>query len=66
MRTLDWNTKEATAKKMSDAALDYSIKDCLEARDAAKGWNPENECYYQDEASVYSTEKRRRAARLAK
>ena len=63
MRTLNWKEKEARVRAMSDEALAYSIKDCIEARDASKGWNPENECYYQDEASVYSMEQRRRAAK---
>lgn len=60
MKTLNWNQVEAKAKKMSVVELEYSVKDCCEARDASRGWNPENENYYQDEASVYSRELRRR------
>ena len=60
MKTLNWNQVEAKAKKMSVVELAYSIKDCCEARDASRGWNPENENYYQDEASVYSREYNKR------
>lgn len=59
-KTIDWNAKEAYAKKLTLAQLEYAIKDCIEARDAMKGWNPEKEGYYQDEASIYSQELKRR------
>lgn len=60
MRTVNWNEEERKARLMDIAALNYTVSDCLEARDASKDWNPENECYYQDLASVYSREIRRR------
>jgi len=60
-KVLDWKTKEARARKMTVEALEFSVKDCVEARDAMRGWNPEAEGYYQDEASVYRRELNRRA-----
>ena len=60
MKTLNWKEKEASAKQMTVEELEYSVRDCVEARNASKEWNPENENYYQDEASVYSQELRKR------
>ena len=60
-KVMDWNAKEAQAAGMTSEALEHSIKDCIQARDAMKGWNPQMEGYYQDEASVYRRELNRRA-----
>lgn len=59
-KPIDWNEKERRAREMSDEALLYSIRDCLKASEASKGWNPINEGYYADEAFVYIDELKRR------
>ena len=66
MRTVNWNNEEKRAKSMTKDMLEYTISDCIAARDASKGWNPENENYYQDLASVYSMELRKREQRIKK
>jgi len=52
MKTLDWNSKQAYAKTLSNKELLYAIKDCIETANA----NKDNEGYYHDEASVYRAE----------
>lgn len=66
MRTLDWKSVEEKAKGMTIEMLRYAILDCREAELASRGWNPENEGYYSDEASVYSKELRKRAKLVIK
>ena len=60
MKTVNWKQEEERAALMDFDSLLWTITDCMEARDASKGWNPENEGYYQDLASVYSQELNRR------
>jgi len=60
MRELDWKRTAEKAVLMSTESLIYTINDCREAALASRGWNPENEGYYDDEASVYSSELRKR------
>lgn len=60
MRQVNWNEVAAKAVLMSTESLIYTINDCREAAKASRGWNPENEGYYDDEASVYASELRRR------
>jgi hypothetical protein len=60
MRTVNWNEVAKKAVLMSTESLIYTINDCRDAVNASKGWNPENECYYADESSVYAAELRRR------
>jgi len=60
MRQVNWNQVAEKAVLMSTESLIYTIKDCREAALASRGWNPENEGYYDDEASVYASELRRR------
>lgn len=60
MRTVNWSSVAEKATLMSTESLIYTIKDCREAALASRGWNPENEGYYDDEASVYASELRRR------
>lgn len=60
MRIVDWKKEEEKAICMDIEALIFTISDCIAARDASKGWNPENEGYYQDLASVYNRELTRR------
>jgi hypothetical protein len=60
MRQVNWQEVAEKAVLMSYESLIYTIKDCREAAKASRGWNPENEGYYDDEASVYVSELRRR------
>lgn len=60
MRTVNWNEVAQKAVLMSTESLIFTINDCREAAKASRGWNPENEGYYDDEASVYASELRRR------
>ena len=60
MKTLDWDETKAYAQRLSVSQLRYTIKDCREAAQAMKGWNPNMEGYYADEASVYADELRNR------
>ena len=41
-------------------SLRYIIKDCAEARESFKGWNPERENHYADQCFTYSDELYRR------
>lgn len=59
-KIIDWKALEARAKAMDNDSLEFAIRDCLEARDAARGFDTYAEGYYQDEASVYSAELRKR------
>lgn len=61
-RAPDWNALEEKAKKMAIVELMGAIKDCGDAAKAMRGWNPEAEGYYMDEASVYNRELRSRQA----
>jgi hypothetical protein len=60
MRVVNWNEVAQKAVLMSTESLIFTINDCREAAKASRGWNPENEGYYDDEASVYASELRRR------
>jgi hypothetical protein len=57
----DFTKWEAQAKKMTDAQLDYAIKDCREAA-ACKL----DETYYLDQAYTLGDERRRRADKARK
>lgn len=59
-KVMDWDAKRKYARGLTREELEFAIQDCIQARDAARGWSPENEGYYQDEASVYSAELRAR------
>lgn len=55
-KSFDFAAGAERAKAMSDESLAFAIKDCIQARNAMKGWNPVMEGYYQDEASTYAQE----------
>lgn len=56
----DWAER---AKGMTVAGLLYTVKDCYQAAQAMRGWNPVKEGFYMDQASTYGVElSRRRAA----
>lgn len=54
----------ADAKTRDDASLAYIVRDCREAAEAMRGWNPDRENFYVDQACTYADEIRRR--KLAK
>ena len=47
---------EREAKKLSIDSLLYVVNDCKEAAQAMKGWNPEREGFYIDQAYTFSKE----------
>jgi len=58
-----WATWEKLAKRATNSELTHIVKDCREAEIAMRGWNPEKEGYYSDQAATYQMEIiRRRAA----
>lgn len=56
----DFAKWEAHAKTLDDAALAYIIKDCREAAEAMRGWNPEREAFYADQSFTYADALRRK------
>ena len=56
----DFAKWQREAKQLSIDSLRYVVKDCQEAARAMRGWNPEREGYYIDQASTYSQELTRR------
>jgi hypothetical protein len=57
---VDFANWRKVAKTMTDFCLEYAIKDCREAAEAMKGWNPVKEGYYEDQAFTYADELRAR------
>ena len=55
----NWTAKAAN---MTIEGLQYSIRDCRQAAEAARGWDSAGEGKYMDEMSVYLTEIRQRSA----
>lgn len=58
----DFKAWEAKARTMTTAELLYAARDCREAEEAMRGWNPEREGFYSDQACTYGMELRRRRA----
>ena len=58
----DFANWEAKAKAMTTDCLLWSARDARQAAQAMRGWNPIAEGRYDDEASTYSDEIRRRRA----
>jgi len=52
-----WRQEAAT---MSVEVLVHTIQDCRNAEKAMRGWNPEKEGFYSDQASTYAMELNRR------
>ena len=52
----DFASWEREAKKLSIDSLLYVVNDCKEAAQAMKGWNPEREGFYIDQAYTFSKE----------
>jgi hypothetical protein len=57
-KMVDWKRVASKARKMTQAELEYAMKDCMECIKA--GCDVE---YYSDEASVYRTELTKRGVR---
>ena len=49
------------AKSMTVDALKHTIQDCRNAEKAMRGWNPDKEGFYSDQASTYAMELKRRS-----
>ena len=52
-----WRQEAAT---MSVEVLVHTIQDCRNAEKAMRGWNPDKEGFYSDQASTYAMELHRR------
>jgi len=52
-----WKSHAGTLDSYS---LRYVIRDCQQAAEGMKGWNPAREGYYLDQASTYGMELTRR------
>ena len=48
------------AKRLDLESLRYVVNDCQEAARAMRGWNPEREGYYIDQAATFGQELNRR------
>lgn len=61
----DFQAWETRALTMTDAELLYTVRDCQKAAEAMKGFNPDREGYYIDQACTYGMEltRRRRSRR---
>lgn len=57
-------TKAAKAADID--SLRFVISDCVAAEKAMRGWNPEKEGYYADQAHTYRDELRRRLTKKGK
>jgi hypothetical protein len=44
------------AKTLSIESLRYVIKDCKDAENAMRGWNPEREGFYADQCMTFQSE----------
>jgi len=61
LRETPWTLWENLAKRASNSELTHIVEDCREAEIAMRGWNPDLEGYYSDQAATYQMEIRRRA-----
>lgn len=52
----DFARWERDAKKLSTESLRFVIDDCQSAARAMRGWNPDREGFYIDQASTYQHE----------
>ena len=52
----DFAKWEREAKRLDIESLRYVVKDCQEAAQAMRGWNPEREGFYLDQASTFGQE----------
>jgi hypothetical protein len=59
----DFARWEREAKRLSTDSLRYVVKDCQEAAQAMRGWNPDREGFYLDQASTFGQELTKRMKR---
>lgn len=59
----DFAKWQREAKRLSVDSLRYVVQDCHEAAQAMRGWNPEREGYYLDQASTFGQELTKRTKR---
>jgi hypothetical protein len=52
----DFSLWERKAKRLSLDSLRYVVADCQSAAQAMRGWNPDREGFYIDQASTYQHE----------
>jgi hypothetical protein len=60
----DFAKWRAHAETLDTHALRWSIADCRHAARNLRGWNPEREGYYLDQAATYGMELTRRNRQL--
>ena len=69
--SLDFSATARVARRMTDDALAFTVRDCFEAGEAAFALElagcrvSKSQGYYSDEATVYAAEIARRAAKVA-
>ena len=56
----NFETWRQEAKFMTIEVLRHTIQDCRNAEKAMRGWNPDKEGFYSDQASTYAMELKRR------
>lgn len=56
----DFKAWEKAAEACSNEQLLHIIRDCREAAQAMKGWNPVREGFYEDQAWTFADEYRKR------
>lgn len=57
-----WADWEAKAAQATDSELAHIVADCRAAEQAMRGWNPEREGFYADQAATFQREVMRRRA----
>jgi hypothetical protein len=60
MTCTPWTEWENKAKSSTDDALAFIVADCRKAAEAMRGWNPEKEGFYSDQAATFQMEVNRR------
>lgn len=56
----DFAAWEAKAKTMTFSELSFTVKDCHQAAENMRGWNPDREGFYIDQACTFGMELTRR------
>ena len=59
----DFTRWEEMARNMTTAGLLYTIRDCRQAAESMRGWNPIREGFYMDQCGTYAQELARRRSR---
>lgn len=56
MTATPWTEWETKAKSSTDEELTFIVADCRAAELAMRGWNPEREGFYSDQAATFQME----------